>query len=70
MDKIFIPLAITKKWQNIRGRNSRFRRNKYKTLAKEQLGIQSDSYFYDIMNARTAINEHDITVLERLLKSV
>lgn len=70
MNKIYVPISLTKSWQNIRGRNSRYRRNRYRTLAKAQLGITSDSYFYDIINARIAINEHDITVLENLLKSV
>lgn len=70
MEKAFIPFSITKKWKNIAGRNARYRRNRFRTLVKEQLAITSDDYFYRIMRGEVQVNESDIKVIENKFKAI
>lgn len=70
MEKVFVPFSINRKWKNIAGRNARYRRNRFRTLVKEQLAITSDDYFYRIMRGEVQINESDIKVIEDKFKAI
>lgn len=66
----YMPLHVTKLWKNIAGQGSRRKRNRFREIFKNHLGITSDEYFYQIMRGEVKIPEADASYCETLLKNI
>lgn len=62
---------LTAQWKHLRrGRNGRYRSGRFRDSAMRHLGVNSASYFYQIIGGKVEIPDVDIEVLIELVNNV